>query len=505
MDRIKKNRFKNFAILVLLLALLLLIGSGFYSYNIGLETQRMYFSEVGYHFTDLIDKAFNGLIEEDAERQRLISKNRKAKEYCMDADNLMKTYHAELLLKKEIISNNNIQYSRIESYENGHFVESYKDENLKYQFESIDQEMLNDHAYIVTDVITNDTLSSQLYVIASPIRWKSKVIGVVYSVYDFSLFSKLFINNVEFGDTGYVFLVETGGHLLDHPFKNEIASLKKDAEITVKDILSVSKQKQKIVISQFRGKDKYYYVKNIALNHAVIKKPLYVIFTQDEEEIFDHSRAHLGRILAVIALVILLFIVAVMLSGHWFTQLITRDVNLAFNKNLDKEVNKRTKKLRKLAEADSLTKLYNHGAVIKRIEKEVSISNIENKVFSILMIDIDHFKSINDSYGHPIGDEVLVKIAALLRFSIRECDIVGRYGGEEFIMMLRNTESDEAFVIADRIRQRASEMEFSDYKIKLTISIGVAQWQNKNANETVKEADRKLYESKSSGRNKTTK
>jgi diguanylate cyclase (GGDEF)-like protein len=127
--------------------------------------------------------------------------------------------------------------------------------------------------------------------------------------------------------------------------------------------------------------------------------------------------------------------------------------------------------------------------------------------FSVLMIDIDHFKQINDEHGHPVGDVVLRDVAHLLKDTLRTVDAVGRYGGEEFLAVLPHTTSEEAVQTAERVRLRVEQHAFKvqDKVLKVTISIGVATYPGGHADSAstlIREADQALYRAKDAGRNR---
>ena len=167
---------------------------------------------------------------------------------------------------------------------------------------------------------------------------------------------------------------------------------------------------------------------------------------------------------------------------------------------------------RGLASIDRLTQLYNRTFLQKRMREELEFCNRQKVPLSFLMIDIDHFKNINDTYGHHDGDMVLKKIAQILSKNIRITDICARFGGEEFVVVLPGMieKTADKFSIADRLRQYVEAEEFvvqNDKKIDLTISVGVAVRQypedkEVGLDELLKRADEKLYQAKREGRNK---
>ncbi len=159
-----------------------------------------------------------------------------------------------------------------------------------------------------------------------------------------------------------------------------------------------------------------------------------------------------------------------------------------------------SKKMEELAIKDGLTDLFNHKYIINRLEEEVIKSSRYGRNLSIAMVDIDHFKKINDNYGHQTGDLVLKKVADEIRNSLRDTDLVGRYGGEEFLIAAPETTFEQAKVFCERIRASIENIEFAN-KIKVTVSLGAATMTSPFVKDLIEEADKKLYFAKNNGRN----
>ena len=162
--------------------------------------------------------------------------------------------------------------------------------------------------------------------------------------------------------------------------------------------------------------------------------------------------------------------------------------------------------LYELATKDGLTKLYIHRHFYNLLDAEMKRVQRYHHVLSLLMMDIDNFKNVNDTYGHLVGDMVLKEIAATIQKTIRHVDIPARYGGEEFTIILPETPAINAVVIAERLRKRISEIEVridNDTVIHPTISIGLAEFPNaaEEINELIDWADKALYVSKENGKN----
>jgi diguanylate cyclase (GGDEF)-like protein len=162
-------------------------------------------------------------------------------------------------------------------------------------------------------------------------------------------------------------------------------------------------------------------------------------------------------------------------------------------------------KIEELAITDSLTGLFLRRYFQNKLKEEISRSNKFNLKFALLMLDLDHFKSYNDRYGHLVGDALLSAVARIIKDNVRQIDIVGRYGGEEFSIILPNTLEDEAEYVSLRLRQAVERKHIRAYdeKLQITVSIGVSLFpQNaKDARHLVDKADLALYQAKQQGRN----
>lgn len=156
-------------------------------------------------------------------------------------------------------------------------------------------------------------------------------------------------------------------------------------------------------------------------------------------------------------------------------------------------------RLYKITTLDYLTGLKNRKAFVNQLNMEISKSKKKNTKLSLFMIDIDKFKNINDTYGHPIGDDVIIKVADILKQETRKTDTVTRIGGEEFAIILPNTCLDEAYNIAVRIKNKVANEQFvsDENHFKVTISIGVSVTKEDYTEEQlIKLADDALYKAK---------
>jgi len=165
-----------------------------------------------------------------------------------------------------------------------------------------------------------------------------------------------------------------------------------------------------------------------------------------------------------------------------------------------------TSRLRKRSLTDPLTRLANRRLFFEQLAKQIKRAETHGQPLSCLMLDLDFFKNVNDTFGHQFGDHVLRNIASILKTYCREIDTIARYGGEEFTVIMPNTTPEDAEVLAERLRAKVASHVFArgDASTKLTVSIGVAGWtpdRPVTSENLLHEADAALYEVKASGRN----
>ena len=162
--------------------------------------------------------------------------------------------------------------------------------------------------------------------------------------------------------------------------------------------------------------------------------------------------------------------------------------------------------LLRLANIDNLTGLSNRRIILEAGQRELEHYQRYHRPLSLFVLDIDHFKQVNDTYGHAAGDQVLIKLAEASRRLLRATDMCGRLGGEEFIGLLPETPTDQAYTVAERMRETLAETPVATPagEIRFTVSIGIATAiaDDRSIDDLIRAADEAMYEAKAAGRNR---
>lgn len=191
----------------------------------------------------------------------------------------------------------------------------------------------------------------------------------------------------------------------------------------------------------------------------------------------------------------------------------TDQIRLVVKKNIERRDFQRLASEREfykiLSSIDGLTELYNYRYFHQHLQMELEREKRYNRPLSLIMLDIDDFKDYNDQYGHPVGDLVLKNLASILKTATRGCDVICRHGGEEFAVILPETDKKEAAIVCERIRQSVEKTSMLDAEgnsignIRITIGLASFPVDADNKNKLIEQADKALYRGKESGKNCT--
>lgn len=205
--------------------------------------------------------------------------------------------------------------------------------------------------------------------------------------------------------------------------------------------------------------------------------------------------------LLIWVMIILISIIIILLVFFYFKHKEKNEI-AKLNTELEQKVEERTKELKKRAITDELTGLFNRRHILGLLEIEIEKASRYNRDLSVIMIDIDFFKRVNDEHGHQFGDKVLKIISCILEQNTRNIDFVGRYGGEEFLIILPETDLKKAYTAAEKLRKKIKNTKIKFLKSGITISCGAAQFEGDLSHQLIKRADDLLYKAKANGRDR---
>jgi diguanylate cyclase (GGDEF)-like protein len=273
---------------------------------------------------------------------------------------------------------------------------------------------------------------------------------------------------------------------------NEIDNIKQNKNIII-DIEDEAYQ----LISQGRKKEAINLLKswNYIKNHRELINATEELTDLVNDHVQDNITFRKNIILITFSILFILFVI---LIYAWYKSVKTWRYNIKKRKQKEQEIIY-------LNYHDSLTDLYNRRYFMQTGKQEIERATRYKEPLSLMMIDIDHFKNVNDTYGHIAGDKVLKQLSSILKESVRDADIAGRLGGEEFGIILPKSSLDKAKQVAERLRKNIEDntFKFDEANISITISIGIAAYKETNINmdNLIHEADLALYEAKKRGRN----
>ena len=342
------------------------------------------------------------------------------------------------------------------------------------------------------------------------------------------------LNIIGFENDGYIFAYNNAGTTIAHAKESLVGknrwNLNSGGRYMVKEIVKKSKRAEGAFIRYIatynpktkKPGEKISYVRNFKpLNWAIgsgeYTSSIVKSIKKKQKELKEKEDRVIYHVILLSALFTFISSIIMLIISNKVTDIFSKYKNHLkhVNESLELKVQHRTKeleeskeKLRRMALHDPLTDLYNRRYFDTVIEELLSLSIRKNESLSLVLIDIDHFKKINDTYGHDVGDMVLIELAKQLKELLRHSDVITRIGGEEFAIVFPNTETLGAYKTGEKIREKIEKLQIKidkETSIKFTISIGITAFDknlDKDANTIIKRADKALYEAKHAGRNK---
>ncbi|MCP4117139.1 MAG: diguanylate cyclase [Desulfobacteraceae bacterium] len=351
----------------------------------------------------------------------------------------------------------------------------------------------------------------QILVLLFPVYIEDHLRGVMAMAFDLKPMANRYIAPIISGRYGAAYLLDNQGNVVyDHETDIIGKNVFDGIHDKYPDLLRVDRR----LVSEPSGKDEYKFTvkrndrvsrKLIAWDSAMVgDRKLVVCLSAPDMEI-DRE---LGSFRTQSIILAMFLLVALMIMGLFFFRARQRIFQQAASL-LQERVEQRTSelqaanaKLKRLSITDSLTGVYNRGYICKRLAEEVKKADRYGNDLSIILFDLDHFKNVNDRYGHQFGDIVLQRICDAVKESLREVDLFGRYGGEEFLVVLPGINLEQGHLAAERMRKIVDSLIWNKPDFKVTISGGIATHDAGSDSDLLKAADDLLYKAKSRGRNR---
>lgn len=496
---------------LIIIVLLVLLVFDYVVYKKVREADMESFENIGRYVTSHTAKNVSDWIREVANTGEYIAETDVIIDACENPGDSIKREKAEAFIESVsdnygynenlgLVLNNkddillNIKGEEVLLKSNTVFVDSLGGVTLGQRYEGMPyiDEIFSEKEYFVSEAYPSVRRQNPIIVIGVPVKSGEEIIGAVFLTPKMNVVIDRFLKTSLEGNTGYLLLADDRGYIIAHKNTDFILSdgFKDREDIT--DTFGKIVAGETIISGSLYGINKKYYSKEILFSEGETQRRMYAVFTMDDSAIFDSSK----DILLLISFVFFMGLIIIVFTVYNISR---KRYDKKREKELEEKVEIRTKQLKELAEKDSLTGCLNHKSLFEILEKTIEKS--AKNSFAIAMMDIDNFKSINDKYGHPKGDEVINKVAKVINKSLREGDIVGRYGGEEFLVIMPDINIEQAKMISERIRKNIEELIFMPEGFHVTISIGVTTNNNEESVKLVNLADELMYEAKKKGKN----
>ena len=364
------------------------------------------------------------------------------------------------------------------------------------------REIFNGKDYYISEIYPSILRQNPILVISVPVIYESEVIAVALVSPQVDSFTTEFVDNVTFKDTGYLFFIDERNMVIAHPERESILSEESKYLEVNSEIIKKLKNGINSFSGNFFGEKKLYYAKAVDMPVENMETQWYIVFTESEEEVLRGADRYLmmSITLSVITSLAVIFLIFMFIKINQRER--KKEELEMMNNELERKVEERTRDLKKMAMIDGLTQIYNYKTAYKMLKNTITSSQETGVPFVLIIADLDRFKTVNDTHGHLTGNEVLVNAARIISADVRSSDIVGRYGGEEFIIVLTNSTIEGGYKRAESIRRKIEEEIFSVEGLNVTISMGICEWNGESATELIKKADDAMYRAKNNGRNR---
>ncbi len=402
------------------------------------------------------------------------------------------------------------------------FDDKGEDQNLPLDFDPTIRPWyigaLNSKGIYLSKVFFHISSGLPIITLSKKIKSENKVDGVLVAMIDLSYIGQE-ISKFKIGNKGSFFIVDRNNKILaDGGDNKENFGYISKMDLFYKNYLRIIKKTP-------TGK-KYYYTRKIENLNVLL------IGCVDENDVYSTIIELRFYVITIVLITIITIIILLTIISKNFDSslnelsIIIKNISKGdYSKNIEElnkkiegknelnlinksikkmsyEIIKREEELKYISETDPLTGCFSRRAIINLIEKEIERSKIFDQNFSLIMLDLDRFKKVNDNFGHLFGDIVLKNMSEIILKNIKKTDMFGRYGGEEFLILLPNKSINEGIIISERLREIIEKMTWK-HEIIITVSMGVVEKiPNDTLNSLLERADTLLYKAKNNGRNR---
>ena len=518
-SRRTKNFMQAVPVMVTILVILVLIYT-LILYNREIESSKREFIEIGSKLTGQSANGMEMWLEDQIRMSSLIADHPVIALLCNDPTDPVARYEARIFLEGL-----NRRYPYYEVLPVALFTEDPLDvvsrkmtkriDNGEFLVDSVSGNIVGEGGlelsyikaiyegkdYYISEIYPSINSGEPIIAISHPVRYNGQLKGAAVVAPKIEYFSSRFVEPAMYGESGYMFIIDGRGLVVSHPDSGFIMTEYEEQSHEIKDIINRILMGQTYFRDVYEDVDKSYYVKRVEHNMDNHPYEWYMVFTMNNDEIYSDADQLLQTSITLLLGGVVVIGVILYYYTRSFEDKVREIQQLELNRKLEIEVAARTSHLAEMAVRDGLTKLYNHEATYKALGVAVDGSRVSLQPISVIMLDLDHFKTLNDTYGHQFGDQVLKQTAQVIQKTVRNTDIVGRYGGEEFMVILPGAPKQSAVTTAKRIAEGLRKIKV-DEEVTITASMGVAAWIGEDVDELVARVDKLLYQAKDNGRDR---